>query len=185
MRHGTSCSTESGLCSGRGSPCYGLTEKGREECRKSALTLNKKNIIPRKIYASPIKRCVESAEIIKEVLTDTSITIIKESALSERHYGEWENRSAAKYYPLILEGMTPPGGETDEILQARVRNFLSTLKPEETKHQPSCLVISHGGIWQSILDIYCVQEGPWIMPGDIYQLEINNGTLYLQDHTSH
>jgi len=68
-----------------------LTEKGRQQAEAMACFLKAENIFPAAIYRGPLKRQIETAQIIGNPFRLTSI---EEPVLTEIDYGLWEGLSA-------------------------------------------------------------------------------------------
>lgn len=70
-----------------------LVEKGRHQAALVATALKERPSSPAKIYTGPLKRTLETAEIIAEACSLPSEAIVKSNALREIYYGSWEGRS--------------------------------------------------------------------------------------------
>jgi probable phosphoglycerate mutase len=72
----------------------------------------------RVIVASGLRRTLETARIIARALGCQ--TVLVEPDFAERRLGEWNLRSISGTQSWLEEGLTPPGGETDNEFAARV-----------------------------------------------------------------
>src|SRR5690242_5674619 len=120
LRHGTH-NLGGGVLAGR-MPGVGLTERGRAEIAAAAERLAGENITA--LYASPLQRTRESAEIVAEFL---GLPIEFRDDLIELDFGEWTGttfdairtdprwRSWSQHRSLA----TIPGGETMRAVQFR------------------------------------------------------------------
>ena len=93
IRHGYSHSNEKGVYCYES--CGGLTEKGKEQIKNSAKKIQKE-IIKKEdviIVASPIKRTLQSSEILADILGISKEKIIIENGLKEIKYAGSENKS--------------------------------------------------------------------------------------------
>ncbi len=170
MRHSNSFACTSGYCAGSGSACAGLTDEGKEQTRAAAYRLARQ-AEDLTIFSGPLRRCVETAEIVADVLEIPDIKI--EDALNERFYGEWEGQPAGEVLPRALNE-TPPGGESAEEVRKRVTEFIDGLNAKNSHY----LLVSHPGIWKAIVTAYSIERQPWIKASDIFVLEIHNGVAY-------
>lgn len=139
--------------------CIGITdiplsEDGKRQAKKIAEWLSKKGM--RKVYSSPLKRCVETAEIVAERLNieKSEITICRD--FREINVGEWENRKFSEikkskeyeergknigYYVL-------PGGESFAQAGIRFGECLDQIR-KETKED--ILIVTHAGVTRAYL----------------------------------
>jgi valyl-tRNA synthetase len=148
IRHGESEGNAQGFIQGQqeGNP---LTEKGRDQVKKSAQSLVGKTF--KKIISSDLKRAKESAEILKEELgIDAEIEIWPE--LREWNTGTATMKSIKEVfgtdkfpYDKMAEkfeaGEFGPEAETLEKLLKRGKTVLKKLEKEH-----DVLVIAHGGL---------------------------------------
>ena len=153
VRHGESEANLLHEFSNRGFK-HGLTERGFQQAKQLGLNLDR---IPfKKIYSSPLKRAVQTAEILQQYLNcpleitdalrefDTGILEGKSDAESWRIHnwvfkqwlgGNWEARIA--------------GGESHLDIQARFIPFIESLQQQFTNE--NILLVGHGGLFGSML----------------------------------
>jgi broad specificity phosphatase PhoE len=140
VRHGETDWNERMLIQGRIE--VPLNEKGRDDARKTASLL--KDIGFKAIYCSPLRRALETAEIINE--SHRAPVIVKEE-LAEMYYGDMEG--APRKGP-VYEGHRGsfaaryPNGEGYLDVAARIFPLLDKLKAEH--HDDDILIVAHGGI---------------------------------------
>lgn len=120
-----------------------ITENGK----KDALRLSKILEID-KVYSSPLKRAIQTAEIIDD-------EYIIEDRLREREFGEglacnWEN-----FYKD--ENFANPGGETR--LEVEKRMYSALVHILETEEEDNIALISHGAAISFLLLKWCKLEG--------------------------
>lgn len=130
-----------------------LNAKGRAQAR--ALRKHMTTIPFQRIYASDLKRCLETARIIAG---PQGKSIRRQPQLREIKLGYWDGRPQAKirqYHPVEyrlrgenLIDFRPPGGESFADLQARVVPAFQDLIERE---QGTVLVIAHAGVNRAIL----------------------------------
>ena len=154
-------------------PGVGLTERGRAEIAAACERLAGENIVA--LYASPVQRTRESAEIVSERL---GLQIEFHDDLMELDFGEWtgttfnairadprwrlwsQHRSLAKI----------PGGETMRAVQFRAVEAL--LEIGERHRDAACVIVSHGDVIRSVL-VFALG-----MPLDFYsRIEVVQGSL--------
>ncbi len=137
-----------------------------------------RNLYPNaeRIYTSPMKRCIETAEIIYPGRT---FTVIEE--LRECDFGIFENKNyeeladCPQYQEWVDSGgMLPfPGGEDRKTFAARsVRGFRHAVRECMEEGISSAAFIVHGGTVMGIMEKYAVPRG------DYYDYQLGNGEGY-------
>ena len=120
VRHGETEPNRSGVLLGRADPS--LTATGREQARSVATALGKSSA-PIVVVSSPLRRAVETAEIIAATW---EMDVEIDERLIEIDYGDWDERGFGDIPVETLRrwradpSFTPPGGESLASLQARV-----------------------------------------------------------------
>jgi uncharacterized phosphatase len=128
------------------------------------------------IYASPLSRAMETAEIISaEVGLGVPTTIPQ---IVERNYGEAEGLNWEEIERMFPEGTFVPGRETHEQVAERVLAALlalATACPGE-----SLIVVTHGGVIRSLLNAVDPDtlHGA-ITNGSIHSFQVVDGTFEL------
>jgi broad specificity phosphatase PhoE len=149
-RHGESLANTLHVISNRELP-HPLTAKGREQATMLASRVKDKNIA--RIYASPVPRAKETAEIISKTL---NVPLEISDALREYDCGVLEGRGDReawnlhrKYLEDWLEGRRrnecPPGGETFHDIEKRFVPFIKKLVKDYSSNDENLLLVSHGG----------------------------------------
>ncbi len=122
-------------------------------------------------FSSPLKRCIETAQIL---YPDNSPIVIPD--LIEYYFGEFENHTAEelKDHPLFSswlagdEGVVPPFGESNEDFSARICNaFTKIVEGLMKTSTTTAAIITHGGIIMALLSVYGIPELPmheWLTP---------------------
>ena len=131
----------------QGQTSRGLTERGKEQAKGTALKLRTEKIDH--IYSSDLRRAVETAEIIAGYHPGVPVTYTKD--LRERYYGDWQGKTAAQVHWVERQkevyslGYRPGGdGETIEEIAARLKRVISNAFE---KHRNDTVVfVSHGGV---------------------------------------
>ena len=156
-RHGESTANTGRIIMNRGYS-HGLTEKGRAQVHVLADRLEGSGASV--LYTSPLKRAVESAQILGDRL-DLSYTVA--SALREFDCGVLEGRSDKRaweeharifreWYGEENEGYAPSGGENLFAIRERFRGFLGMI----ARNHPSDTVIcvGHGGVYRAMIPYF-------------------------------
>jgi broad specificity phosphatase PhoE len=169
IRHGQSTANASGVWQGQKD--FPLSEVGRRQAVTAGRVLKGKRISS--VYASPLSRALETAEIVARE-AGFSGEVIALPGLTERHGGileghtwaEQEHRNpelAEKFLALPEEERWPlVGAETDEEVIAR---FEATLESIRDLHPAGSrlVVVSHGGVMRAYLREHF---GPEVLPGN-------------------
>ena len=110
------------------------------------------------VYSSDLIRAVETAEIIREVLGNSSLSVQIDSRLRESDFGDLEgieNDEVKKQYAdffekrdLLEEDLPYPGGENGLDVYRRVREALLKITKQDKKR---VCVVCHGGTIRSLL----------------------------------
>jgi broad specificity phosphatase PhoE len=129
-----------------GSTDSDLTFKGRRQARRTGRRLRDRSIAA--IYASPLKRCHDTATLATEHL---DLPIHSEPGLREMSIGDWEDTLFSTLHTdhQLFRHLTedqdycPPQGESIRDVSERM---LSTLKSISNGHAPeeTVLIVTHG-----------------------------------------
>lgn len=124
-------------------PGFGLTKKGREEIKKTAEDLSNKKI--HVIYASPLLRAKQSAQIIRKKLGLEKIYFSKHILeVDSSLQGKPEEYLQAINYEVLANSSNHVIGETLEDLEKRIEKFINKIvKKHEGKN---IVVVSHGDL---------------------------------------
>lgn len=115
-----------------------------------------------KVYSSPLKRCVETANIIHP---DREIQIV--DGLREMDFGDFEGKKAEdimnteEYKKYIKGGMDnpPPNGESAESVIQRCYEALHDILGDMMRNGYSyCAVVTHGGLIMNMLSCFGVPK---------------------------
>jgi probable phosphoglycerate mutase len=149
LRHGeTDWNVEGRLQGQRDVP---LNEKGRGQAHRngSVLKLAIEDVAGFDFVASPLSRARETMEIARTAMGFDVKAYRTDDRLREVTFGRWEGLTTAEIRArepreLALReadkwGVAPPGGESYELLAARVRPWLAEVA------RPT-VVVAHGGI---------------------------------------
>lgn len=128
------------------------------------------------VYASPMKRCRETAGIL---WPNAQVQCF--GKLRECNFGEFENKNYLElkdnsHYQAWVDskGALPfPGGESREAFQDRCRTgFFEVLSDIRKKGYKKAALVVHGGTIMSILEAYAVPKR------DFYHWQAKNGMGY-------
>ncbi len=141
---------------GRGSDVP-LTDEGRNQIGKAGNILKEKEIRPKVIITSTLRRAVESGRLLAENLgiPVTPGNCPPDSRLDETDFGLFEGLT----YEAILRDHpfqgnlwfkdpwenAPPGGEAGKELFRRVEDFHRDLKARFSRDREDLVLIAHGG----------------------------------------
>lgn len=136
-----------------------LTAQGREEARLAGIKL--KNYQFDIAYSSMLQRALESLKIILDVLHQSAIEIVKNSALNERMYGSLQGLDKAK--TILKYGapqvdiwrrsydICPPDGESLALTYDRVVAFYKTQIEPQLKNKKNVLIVAHGNSLRALM----------------------------------
>lgn len=125
--------------------CYGQTDVSLAETFENELAIIKNTLLYvtfEKVYSSPLRRCMRLAK-------EFSDEIISDARLMELNFGDWENKSweeifdcekGKRWFSNYLEEVCP-NGESSQMLQNRVQNFIDELP----KINGNILIVAHSG----------------------------------------
>ena len=150
MRHGESESNVKDIISCKDLNIFGLTEKGVEQVKESALKLkeeSQKTGSITKIYCSDFRRTKETADIAAEILGINKTEIIYDVRLRECDSGDLEGHSGRErtaYFKNEEQRLYSGagGGESAFEIKKRVAEFMYDI--DSLNKNEKVLVITHG-----------------------------------------
>lgn len=140
---------------------------------------------PERVYVSPMKRCIETAELIFREKYHIS-EFLKVDELKECDFGIFENKNyqelsdCPEYQAWIDSGgtMTFPEGENPEKFRKRcVKGFEKILRECRKDYIKQVAIVAHGGTIMSIMDQYARDEHGK-KNGSYYDYQVKNGEGY-------
>lgn len=149
VRHGKTEWNAKHLCQGQLD--IPLSNEGREEVRALAKSLNSSFTT---IYTSPLKRALETAQILQNVLSIPSLVEIEE--LKERAWGELEGKSNIEMYRIeeAEEKKLPipkiKGLEDREAFKRRIEKGMNRISSKGE----SSLIVSHGRVFLCLCELF-------------------------------
>lgn len=137
-----------------------LCKEGVEELYKK-VSLNE-YYSPQRVYVSPLKRCIETANILYP-----ECDIIEIDELREMDFGDFENKKAVdimetdEYKQFIKGGLDnpPPNGESiRDVVERCVAAVEKIVADMMSSGYTECAVVTHGGIIMNILSCFGVPK---------------------------
>ncbi len=148
VRHGVTAHTvEKRFSGGLGSSNPGLSDEGRAQIRATADWLSPLAGRMDAVIASPVRRTLESAEILADVLGKT---VDVEPGFAEMEFGSWDGLTFTEVAEKFADELdswlgsvdvAPGGGESFTTVEARVLAGLQRVL--DTHHGRTVLVVSH------------------------------------------
>ncbi len=148
---------------------FALNEVGREQAKKTAEFL--KDYKFDLILSSPLKRAIETANIINEKHNNE---IILMNSITERDFGEFDGQSYDNIdYKKVREDDSyhKYGVESPQSFQKRIQDFLDDIHGEH--YGKTILVVSHGGTLKMLLSI--LQNISWEI--GVYSIKKPNASI--------
>ncbi len=154
IRHGDIAETKTGAYIGVTDPS--LSEEGRQEL----IELDKNYRYPYApvLFSSPLKRCLETCEVI---YPDSKPIVVPE--LSEINFGLWEGKTADELknnedFNKWLSGDTsvkPPEGESSADFTRRIcLMFQKIVEGLISTGHTEAVIVTHGGVIMTLLAVY-------------------------------
>ncbi|MBU6490837.1 class I tRNA ligase family protein [Patescibacteria group bacterium] len=158
-----------------------LTERGKEEVRKTARALARTGIDM--IYASPFMRTRETVEIITEVLGIDHSAIVFDERLREINFGTLSGKPLEEFFayrdahaPNFTEKM--PGGESYADVKRRVGECLYEI--ESSTVGKRVLIITHGVCLESLVAL-CRGGDTGVLREVVYASDFRTGQAHQLD----
>ncbi len=137
-----------------------LTDKGRSEAVRAGQLLKGEQLKFEVAYTSVLGRAIETLELCLKSM-GTSLPVIKDSHLNERHYGDLQGlnkaETAKRYGDEQVKlwrrsyDVRPPNGESLKDTQARTVPFFENCIMTDIKMGKNVLVVAHGNSLRSIV----------------------------------
>lgn len=142
-------------------------------CLQGTAALQARQYPPvRKVYASPMKRCLETAAIL---YPEASVEIIED--FRECDFGDWETKNyadlngSADYQAWIDSGgeLPFPNGESRAQFAARCAAAFEHIREQAE----DCALIAHGGTIMAIMERFAHPRGSY------YDFQVSNGCGFI------
>jgi len=161
IRHGQTLWNQEGRY--QGDKDIDLTKEGIRQARLTAEYLSDVNFS--NIYSSPLKRAVDTANIINKINKGKNLKIIIRDNFKEMHFGKWEGmkfEQLGKVFPEEFHqwlndpyNYCPTGGESfNQVKERSIKEIENIVK--ENEEGSNVAVVAHGGVILSIL-VYWLQ----------------------------
>jgi probable phosphoglycerate mutase len=148
VRHGvTPHTTQKRFSGGLASANPGLSDEGRSQVRMAAEWLLPLADRAAVVVSSPVRRTLESAEIVAETL---GLALETEPGIAEMEFGHWDGLTFAEVAERHADEMTrwrgsldvaPEGGESFRVVEKRVLDALARIR--ERYAGRTVIVVSH------------------------------------------
>lgn len=182
VRHGQSEWNALGLWTGQED--VELTDQGKAEARKAAEHL--KDITLHKAHTSSLTRAKQTLEEIKGALEHTELETVNDSALDERHYGNYQAKNKWEIKDQIGdEAFTKlrrtwdypvPNGETLKDVHSRVLPYFEEHILEDLKDGKNIIVAAHGNSLRALM-----KHLDEIDDDKVHELEIGTGEVVVYE----
>ena len=178
IRHGETELNSKHVLQGRSD--HALNFHGFDQGKKAANWLKSPGITISKVYSSPLKRAIQTAELVAE-----GATITTDERLLEMDYGPYEGMSllkpkkeVLKFFSDFANNPAPEGMEQLSDVVARTGEFVETIKEECEKED--ILISTHAIAMKGILEYLDADaKGKYwskhIGNCEIYQVECADG----------
>lgn len=139
----------------------------------------RKNCYPKAefVYASPMKRCLETAELIYPNLSVETNILLRECDFGKFENKNYQELSDVKEYQEWIDsnGTLPfPEGEGMEAFQKRCsKGFEECISKAFSKEQKQVAMVVHGGTIMSILSRFAQPKGEY------FKWQLENGGFYM------
>ena len=156
----------------RGFRCGGdldlpMMDIGCDQAYLLAKQIEKMNLRIGVIIAGSLIRTRQTASIISGVLGTVPVEV--EPLLNERRLGQWNKRPIADTEEMLKQGVTPPGGESEEQFKARVALAFEHLRPY-LERRP--LLVSSKGVGRMLNAILGGTDRMAVANGEIVEFEV-------------
>ncbi len=140
-----------------------LSEKGIQEAAAAGERLKKENLKFDCAFTSDLERAQDTLTLILEKLGQTGISVEKNQALNERHYGDLQGLNKAEMAKKFGDeqvkiwrrsyDVAPPGagGESLKDTAARTLPYFESRILSEIKNGKNVIVAAHGNSLRSIV----------------------------------
>jgi probable phosphoglycerate mutase len=146
MRHGETVANVEGYVAGQiDTP---LTQKGREQAKRTQSILTSLSLKPKLIVHSNLSRSRDTAAIINESFR---LPMREQASIAERNLGDWAKISLKEWFRRWNEGLQPPNGETSDAFKERV--MIGIAEALILSKSP-VLIVTHAGVLRTFMSHY-------------------------------
>lgn len=164
-------------------PGYGLSEKGQEDLKRTGEFLKDKKIAA--IYASPMLRARQSAEIVKRAI-NVPLTIADDLMETRTDY---QGRPFSDFDEIQSEIYLKPLSETDETVEQIANRMYAFFEQVKEKHENNAVaIISHGDPIMALrskiegrkLELEAVRFKPYVKKGEVWEISEQDGNILVR-----
>ena len=116
-----------------------------------------------RVYASPRKRCLETAAILYPGCQPIIKESLAECDFGEFEYWNYEELNGNPYYQKFIDSMGrsgfPKGEDRDSFQKRVVKGFSGIMEEEKHTQNEDIAFVVHGGTIMAVLDFYCGTYG--------------------------
>lgn len=124
------------------------------------------------LYISPLKRCIETANLLFPKIKQRVIEDFRECEFGEFEYKNYEELNGNPDYQRFIDTMGMcgfPGGEDRKTFQERCVHAFEKILLEYGKSEISAAMVVHGGTIMAVMDAFSNPHA------DYYDWQIGNG----------
>ena len=128
----------------------------------------------RRVYASPMRRCLETAALIYPDLSPEIVPDFRECDFGVFEYHNYAELNGREDYQAWIDsgGELPfPGGESRVEFAARVLAAFRSLPP--CPENENCALVVHGGTVMAVMEAIALPHGNY------YDFQVKNGSGYI------
>lgn len=158
-----------------------------ESLCEEGIILAKKKKLPSvsKVYVSPLRRCMETADILYPNQDKAIWAGLRETDFGEFEYKNYDDLNGNLDYQKWIDSNATigfPNGESLEEVDRRVKDtFLQILKESTQNKYKSIAIVTHGGTIMSIMSQFSEEKRPyheWMTKNcEGFLLEMNGGSI--------
>ena len=119
------------------------------------------------IIAGSLIRTRQTAAIISGVLGTVPVEL--DPLMNERRLGQWNNRPISETEDMLKRGVTPPGGESEDQFNARIKLALDNLRPHLDRRP---LIVSSKGVARVMNSLLGGTERMTVGNGEIVEFAV-------------
>jgi 2,3-bisphosphoglycerate-dependent phosphoglycerate mutase len=163
-----------------------LTPKGEEEARHGGEEIKAAGISFDLAFTSVLERATRTLDIVLDVLGQSSIPVVRDEALNERHYGDLQGLNKAETAQKFGDeqvhiwrrsyDVPPPNGESLKDTAARTLPYFEATIVPELRAGKNVLISAHGNSLRSI-----VMQLEELTPSEILQVNLGTGVPFFYD----
>lgn len=154
-------------------------EELSEEGRESLCSLSFPR--PQRLYVSPMKRCIQSAQLLFPGMEMRTVPELRECGFGEFENQNYQELKGNLQYQEWVDGFCEgpiPGGESKTVFQQRTLQGFSGIIMECIREEVRDIaVVAHGGTIMAVMEAWCKEKRPFydwrVDPGGGYSVFLN------------